>query len=202
MNSSVFFRASWQKQVSRTNKVLTAVEVRERNTPSDSSLVCPIDNKLFRDALKTPCCGTCYCEDCIQTYLLERDFICPNCGKKIASLDKLSADMEQRRRVNDYIENAIEESRREAAATDEMEDGSKVPPKPPVYSKPLNFNSRIRSIWNKTSTLMSNQGSTCSRCLYRASHSSKLRSPKYPSCSKTLRFLPTSVSRPRCSKSS
>ncbi|KAF9073318.1 DWNN domain-containing protein [Rhodocollybia butyracea] len=117
--------ASWQKQVSRTNKVLTAVEVRERNTPSDSSLVCPIDNKLFRDALKTPCCGTCYCEDCIQTYLLERDFICPNCGKKIASLDKLSADMEQRRRVDDYIENAIEESRREAAATDEMEDGSK-----------------------------------------------------------------------------
>ncbi|KAE9394722.1 DWNN-domain-containing protein [Gymnopus androsaceus JB14] len=114
--------ASWQKQVSRTNKVLTAAEVRERNAPSDPTLVCPVDNKLFRDAVKTPCCGTCYCEDCIQTHLLERDFICPNCGKKIASLDKLVPDLAERRRVGDYIENAIEESRREAAATDEMED--------------------------------------------------------------------------------
>ncbi|KAJ3929921.1 MAG: DWNN domain-containing protein [Lentinula lateritia] len=120
--------ASWQKQVSRTNKVLTAAEVRDRNTPSDLTLVCPIDNKLFRDAVETPCCGTSYCEDCIQTHLLERDFICPNpnCGKKIASLDKLSPNHEQRRRVSDYIQKAIEDSRREAADSDEMEDGTKV----------------------------------------------------------------------------
>ncbi|KAJ3815272.1 DWNN domain-containing protein [Lentinula lateritia] len=120
--------ASWQKQVSRTNKVLTAAEVRDRNTPSDLTLVCPIDNKLFRDAVETPCCGTSYCEDCIQTHLLERDFICPNpnCGKKIASLDKLSPNHEQRRRVSEYIQKAIEDSRREAADSDEMEDGTKV----------------------------------------------------------------------------
>ncbi|KIK61793.1 hypothetical protein GYMLUDRAFT_42840 [Collybiopsis luxurians FD-317 M1] len=117
--------ASWQKQVSRSNKVLTAAEVRERNTPPDLTLVCTIDNKLFRDAVKTPCCDTCYCEDCIQTHLLERDFICPNCGKKIASLDKLLPAHDERRRVNDYINNAIEESRREAAATEDMEDGTK-----------------------------------------------------------------------------
>ncbi|KAJ3734945.1 DWNN domain-containing protein [Lentinula guzmanii] len=119
--------ASWQKQVSRTNKILTAAEVRERDTPSDVTLVCTIDNKLFRDAVKTPCCGTSYCEDCIQTHLLERDFICPNpsCSRKIASLDKLIPDLEQRRRVNEYIQNAIEESRREAAASEEMEDGTK-----------------------------------------------------------------------------
>ncbi|KAJ3978072.1 DWNN domain-containing protein [Lentinula raphanica] len=117
--------ASWQKQVSRTNKILTAAEVRERNTPSDASLVCPIDNKLFRDAVKTPCCGTSYCEDCIQTHLLERDFICPSCGKKIASLDKLVPDFERRGRVSEYIQKAIDESRREAAASEEMEDGTK-----------------------------------------------------------------------------
>ncbi|KAJ4466124.1 DWNN domain-containing protein [Lentinula edodes] len=119
--------ASWQKQVSRTNKVLTAAEVRDRNTPSDLTLVCPIDNKLFRDAVETPCCGTSYCEDCIQTHLLERDFICPNpnCGKKIASLDKLSPNHEKRRRVSEYIQKAIEDSRREAADSEEMEDGTK-----------------------------------------------------------------------------
>ncbi|KAF8074840.1 DWNN domain-containing protein [Lyophyllum atratum] len=103
--------ASWQKQVSRV-KALTASDVRER-TPTDSSLACPIDNKLFRDAVKTPCCGTAYCEECIQTHLLERDFICPNCGKKVASLDKLIVDKPTRAKVADYIEKAIEDSKKE-----------------------------------------------------------------------------------------
>ncbi|KAJ7504326.1 DWNN domain-containing protein [Mycena galericulata] len=103
--------ASWQKQVSRP-KGLTVAEVRER-MPSDPSLVCPIDNKLFRDAVKTPCCGTDYCEECVQTHLLERDFVCPNCAKKIASLDKLVMDKPMRTKVADHIENVIEESKKE-----------------------------------------------------------------------------------------
>lgn len=106
--------ASWQKQVSSRAKWLTAAEVREK-APTDSSLACPIDNKLFRDAVKTPCCGTDYCEECIQTHLLERDFICPNCSKKVASLDKLIVDKPMRLKVADYIEKAIEESKREGA---------------------------------------------------------------------------------------
>ncbi|KAJ7446755.1 DWNN domain-containing protein [Mycena latifolia] len=108
--------ASWQKQVSRP-KGLTVAEVRER-MPSDPSLVCPIDNKLFRDAVKTPCCGTHYCEECIQTHLLERDFVCPNCAKKIASLDKLVTDKPMRTKVTDYIENVIEESKKEGGDED------------------------------------------------------------------------------------
>lgn len=103
--------ASWQKQVTRP-KALTAAEVRER-TPTDASLACPIDNKLFRDAVKTPCCGTPYCEECIQTHLLERDFLCPNCAKKVASLDKLVVDKPTRTKVTDYIEKAIEDSKKE-----------------------------------------------------------------------------------------
>ncbi|KAF5316610.1 hypothetical protein D9619_006401 [Psilocybe cf. subviscida] len=103
--------ASWQKQVSRS-KGLTATEVRER-VPSDPSLACPIDNKLFRDAVKTPCCNKAYCEECIQTHLLERDFVCPNCAKKIPSLDKLVLDKPTRTRVADYIERAMEESKKE-----------------------------------------------------------------------------------------
>ncbi|KAJ7577035.1 DWNN domain-containing protein [Mycena floridula] len=103
--------ASWQKQVSRP-KGLTAAEIRERPS-TDPSLVCPIDNKLFRDAVKTPCCGTVYCEECIQTHLLERDFICPNCAKKVPSLDKLVMDKPMRIKVADYIEKAVEESKKE-----------------------------------------------------------------------------------------
>lgn len=105
--------ASWQKQVSRP-KGLTVAEVRER-APTDTSLACPIDNKLFRDAVKTPCCGTLYCEECIQTHLLERDFVCPHCSKKIASLDKLLVDKPARTKVTDYIEKAVEDSKKEAS---------------------------------------------------------------------------------------
>ncbi|KAH9913922.1 DWNN domain-containing protein [Fomitopsis serialis] len=103
---------SWQKQVAKHKPGFTEADIRER-TPSDPSLVCPIDNKLFRDAVKTPCCGTLYCEECIQTYLLERDFICPKCSAKIASLDKLIMDKPMRTKVADYVDKEIEKSRHE-----------------------------------------------------------------------------------------
>jgi len=109
--SLIFDRASWKKQVTRS-KALTAAEVREK-PPLDDTLACPIDNKLFRDAVKTPCCSKAYCEECIQTHLLERDFVCPNCEKKIPSLDKLIPDKSIRTKVSDYIEKKIEESRKE-----------------------------------------------------------------------------------------
>lgn len=108
---SVSNRASWQKQVSRQKK-LTEADVRDRK-PTDGSLVCPIDKKLFRDAVKTPCCGTLYCEECVQTHLLERDFNCPNCEGKIPSLDKLIVDRPMRAKVRDYIEKEIEKSKLE-----------------------------------------------------------------------------------------
>ncbi|EPT00749.1 hypothetical protein FOMPIDRAFT_1122067 [Fomitopsis schrenkii] len=104
--------ASWQKQVAKHKPGLTEADIRER-TPSDPSLVCPIDNKLFRDAVKTPCCGTLYCEECVQTHLLERDFACPKCGTKITSLDKLLVDKPMRTKVGDYVDKEIEKSRHE-----------------------------------------------------------------------------------------
>ena len=76
-------------------------------------IVCSIDNRIFRDAVKTPCCGTAYCEDCIQTHLLEKDFICPHCASKVASLDKLAIDKPTRTKVADYITKEIEASQKE-----------------------------------------------------------------------------------------
>ncbi|KAH9888987.1 DWNN domain-containing protein [Cubamyces lactineus] len=108
--------ASWQKQVAR-HKGLTEADIRER-PPADSSLACPIDGKLYRDAVKTPCCGTLYCEECVQTHLLERDFLCPNCARKIPSLDKLIVDKPMRARVHEYIDQEMERSRQEAERQD------------------------------------------------------------------------------------
>ncbi len=102
------------------HKGLTEADIRER-PPSDPSLRCPIDGKLFRDAVKTPCCGTMYCEECVQTHLLERDFLCPNCARKIPSLDKLIVDKPSRARVHDYVDGEIERSRLEAEKADRQE---------------------------------------------------------------------------------
>lgn len=115
--SSYNHRASWQKQVVKP-KGLTAAEVRER-PPTDSSLVDPLDKKLLRDAVRTPCCDTAYSEENIQTHLLEYDFTCPTCGKNIQSLDKLVADKPLRLQVIDYIEKAVEESRKLEGETEE-----------------------------------------------------------------------------------
>ncbi|KAI5120369.1 hypothetical protein M0805_006891 [Coniferiporia weirii] len=101
-------RASWQKQVARS-KGMTPSDVRER-PPTDPALACPVDNKLFLDAVKTPCCGTSYCEECIHSHLLENDFICPKCSKKVSSLENLVIDKPMRTRVGDYIDKVIRES--------------------------------------------------------------------------------------------
>lgn len=68
--------------------------------------------------MKTPCCGTLFCEECVQTHLLERDFLCPNCARKIPSLDKLVVDKPTRARVHDFIDAEVERSRQEAERQD------------------------------------------------------------------------------------
>jgi protein MPE1 len=67
------------------SKRLSEAEVRECLS-KDTSIVCPIDNRTFRDAVKTLFCGTAYWEDSFQTDELEKDSICLNCASKIALL--------------------------------------------------------------------------------------------------------------------
>jgi len=98
--------ASWEKQLTGKTKGLTEADVREKPL-LDSSLACPICSNLFRDAVRTPCCSKSFCEECIQTHLLENDFTCPNCQKSITSLDRLSLDKPMRTRVMDYIDKQI-----------------------------------------------------------------------------------------------
>lgn len=63
---------------------------------------CKICKKVLNDAVKTPCCGTHYCEECIQNTLLESDFVCPNCDAKEQPLEGLVADTEAREKVQKF----------------------------------------------------------------------------------------------------
>lgn len=72
------------------------------------------------EAVRTPCCNTAFCEECITTHLLEHDFECAMCESKIASLDKLQSDMELREKVKGYVDGVIERSKKDAAAEGEQ----------------------------------------------------------------------------------
>jgi len=101
--------ASWEKQLTARPKGLTEADIRERPL-ADKTLGCPICSNLFRDAVRTPCCSKTFCEECIQTHLLENEFTCPNCRKNIASVDRLVMDKPMRTRVMDHIDKQIAES--------------------------------------------------------------------------------------------
>lgn len=102
---------SWRKNRVRT-KPLTQSDVYQ-SAPTDTSLACPLCSKLLRDAVVTPCCKTKYCEECIQTHLLEHEFTCAECDKRIADLEQLKADDETRKKVKEYIKETIEQSEKE-----------------------------------------------------------------------------------------
>lgn len=99
-------------------RALTGADVRSQQ-PVDESLTCPICKKLVWEAVRTPCCDTAFCEECITTHLLEHDFECAMCESKIASLDKLKLDQDLRDKVKGYVDGEIERSKKDAAADGE-----------------------------------------------------------------------------------
>ena len=107
----LFVRAQWEKQRARS-KILTEAEIRER-IPQGHPLQCPICNKLFQDAVKTPCCNTTFCQECLHSHLSDNDFFCPNCHQKIITLASVKPDIEARRKADDYTDAAFEEHRQQ-----------------------------------------------------------------------------------------
>lgn len=90
--------------------------------PTDPDLTCPLCNRLLRDATKTPCCGKSYCEECIQNYLSENDFVCRECESKIKSLKQLVKDLDRRERAKKYLDDMLNKSK--ALGEKENGDGS------------------------------------------------------------------------------
>ncbi|KAK0552836.1 Protein mpe1 [Tilletia horrida] len=113
--------AAWQKNQALA-KPLSENDVYAQ-VPSDSSLACPLCAKLLRNAVKTPCCGTLYCEECIQTHLLEHEFQCAECEKRIPDLADLKRDEETVKKVRAYVEEAMTRHEKGEAAQADAGDG-------------------------------------------------------------------------------
>jgi protein MPE1 len=60
----------------------------------DRGLECSLDKQRFVNPVKTPCCGTTFCRDCIEDALANSDLVCPNCGKEEVLMDDLVSDEE------------------------------------------------------------------------------------------------------------
>lgn len=100
--------SSWQRSRARS-RPLSKTDVYQ-SVPSDPSLACPLCTKLLREAVKTSCCQTSFCEECVQTHLFEHDFVCPECEKRIPDLEMLKIDDVKRKLVREYVDKAIERS--------------------------------------------------------------------------------------------
>ncbi|KAK0947061.1 Protein mpe1 [Friedmanniomyces endolithicus] len=96
-------KVAWEKfqekqKASTENAKGTAQDDKEL---LDRGLQCPIDKLAFVHPVKTPCCGTTYCHDCIEHAVLDNDLLCPNCGEQVL-IDDLAPDDEAMKKLAEY----------------------------------------------------------------------------------------------------
>lgn len=100
----------WQKQAAVKPRALTGADVRDQE-PLEADLTCPLCKKLVWEAVRTPCCNTAFCEECVQTYLVDHDFECPHCESKVPSLDRLKPDEDLRKRSRNYVDHELQKNK-------------------------------------------------------------------------------------------
>ncbi|KAK3308103.1 DWNN domain-containing protein [Chaetomium strumarium] len=98
-------KAAWEQfqakaKVNPTAQKASAEEDREIR---ERGLECPMDNKMFLEPMKTPCCEKTYCNDCITNALIESDFICPSCKTEGVLIDDLKPDEEAVERIKAFL---------------------------------------------------------------------------------------------------
>lgn len=126
--------AKWNKIQEEYTKA--AENAKEKSAGADKEvqdrgLECPLHKGMFKEPIKTPCCGKSYCRDCIETALLDNDLLCPNCGKQVL-LDSLEDDDETMKKVKEFeVEKAAQRKKEAAAkspvATDTPKEDAKSP---------------------------------------------------------------------------
>ncbi|KAI0009830.1 DWNN domain-containing protein [Xylariaceae sp. FL0662B] len=98
-------KASWEQYQARTKSSAAAQKAAsaEDKEIEEKGLLCPIDKRMFIDPMKTPCCETTYCNDCITNALIESDFVCPGCQSEGVLIDDLKADEEASNNVQGFL---------------------------------------------------------------------------------------------------
>ncbi|KAI2625775.1 DWNN-domain-containing protein [Hypoxylon sp. NC1633] len=98
-------KASWEQYQAKTKSSAAAQKAAsaEDKELEVQGLLCSIDQRMFIDPMKTPCCEKTYCNDCITNALIESDFICSGCQTEGVLIDDLKADDETSTKIQDYL---------------------------------------------------------------------------------------------------
>jgi protein MPE1 len=132
--------ASWEKYQEKT-KVSAAQQeayLAESKELQSRGLECSIDNRLFLDPVKTPCCGKTFCNECITNALIDNDLTCPACNKDGVLIDDLVPDKEVDEKVKAYEKEKLEKKRAESASRSPTpKNDAKSPTKSPLKDKEL-----------------------------------------------------------------
>ncbi|KAI1821368.1 DWNN domain-containing protein [Xylaria intraflava] len=99
-------KASWEQFQAKTKSSAAAQKAAsaEDKELEEKGLLCSIDNRMFIDPMKTPCCEKTYCNDCITNALIESDFICPGCQTDGVLIDDLKADDEASAKIRKFLQ--------------------------------------------------------------------------------------------------
>ncbi|KAB8346365.1 hypothetical protein FH972_023407 [Carpinus fangiana] len=97
---------SWEQY---QTKAQASAEQAQANTAGskeleERGLQCPIDKRLFVDPVKTPCCGTTYCNECIDNALANSDLVCPGCSTADVLIDDVIPDVDMVGKIKAYEE--------------------------------------------------------------------------------------------------
>ncbi|KAF9930907.1 E3 ubiquitin-protein ligase rbbp6 [Linnemannia zychae] len=117
----------WKKFYQKSKGTLTSDEAYN-TAPVPDDMKCPICHLLLKNAVKAPCCGTNFCDECIRNYLVnptkgEESFKCFTCHKYLVP-DQLIPNVELRQRVEHHLRDWAKSRRME---TDGHGDGAANP---------------------------------------------------------------------------
>ncbi|PNS16039.1 hypothetical protein CAC42_4440 [Sphaceloma murrayae] len=98
-------RAAWDQFQAKAKATAEKADASASNQNlQEWGVECPIDKRLLVDPVKTPCCETTYCRECIENALLSSDFVCPGCSTDGVLVDNLVEDEEAARKIKEYEE--------------------------------------------------------------------------------------------------
>ncbi|KAK3848290.1 MAG: hypothetical protein J3R72DRAFT_470388 [Linnemannia gamsii] len=107
----------WKKFHEKSKGTLTSDEAYN-TAPIPDDMKCPICHLLLKNAVKAPCCGTNFCDECIRNYLVhppkgEEPFKCQSCQQHLVP-DHLIPDVDLRQRVEHHLRDWAKSRRMEA----------------------------------------------------------------------------------------
>ncbi|KAF2487334.1 DWNN domain-containing protein [Neohortaea acidophila] len=111
--------ATWEKIQEKQHAAAEKAKVvaSDEQEVRDRGLECSLHNGIFVEPTKTPCCERTFCNNCIESALLDSDLKCPSCETQPVLLDQLQPDEEVVAKLKAYEEEKKAEKEKKQTET-------------------------------------------------------------------------------------